>query len=251
MLLEGKSVLVTGAGRGIGAAIARVLAAHGASVAVNYSQSKEKAASVVSQIRDAGGIAQAFEADVRDAASVQVMTDAIVTAFGRLDGVVNNALGGRQHGLLDEATQEDFDTAFDFGCTAVVNTVRSARPLMAAQGGGRIVNIVTELWNMAPSNWSVYMAGKGAMVGISRSLACELGPDNITVNMVAPGWMVDEKVDTASEGSMNFAKSLPLKTHGSADEIGNACVFFLSDLAGYVTGTYLPVTGGRITQMGS
>lgn len=251
MLLEGKSVLVTGAGRGIGAAIARVVAAHGAAVAVNYSQSKAKADAVVSQIRELGGTAEAFAADVRDADAVQGMTDAVVASFGRLDGVINNALGGRQHGLLDEATKADFDTAFDFGCTAVVNTVRSARPIMAGQGGGRIINIVTELWNMAPSTWSVYMAGKGAMVGISRSLACELGPENITVNMVAPGWMVDEKVDITSEGSVSFAKSLPLKTHGSADEIGNACVFFLSDLAGYVTGTYLPVTGGRITQMGS
>ena len=132
-------------------------------------------------------------------------------------GEINNALGGRQHGLMSEASQEDYDTAFDFGCTAVLNTIRSARPVMVAQGGGRIINIVTELWNMSPSNWSVYMAGKGAMVGISRSLACELGPENITVNMVAPGWMVDEKVDIASEGSINFAKTIPLKRHGSAE----------------------------------
>jgi 3-oxoacyl-[acyl-carrier protein] reductase len=89
------------------------------------------------------------------------------------------------------------------------------------------------------------------MVGISRALACELGPENITVNMVAPGWMADEKVDTGGEGSQKFAASLPLRRHGSADEIGNACVFFLSDLAGYVTGTYLPVSGGRVTQMGA
>ncbi|MBV9468982.1 MAG: SDR family oxidoreductase, partial [Abitibacteriaceae bacterium] len=87
--------------------------------------------------------------------------------------------------------------------------------------------------------------------GISRSLANELGPENITVNMVAPGWMVTENVDTNSQGSQNFAKSLPLRRHGSAEEIGNACVFFLSDLAAYVTGAYLPVTGGRITQMGA
>ncbi len=87
-------------------------------------------------------------------------------------------------------------------------------------------------------------------LSIGRSLACELGPENITVNMVAPGWMADEKVDTSSQGSQNFAKSLPLRRHGSADEIGNACAFFLSDLAAYVTGAYLPVTGGRVTQAG-
>jgi 3-oxoacyl-[acyl-carrier protein] reductase len=133
----------------------------------------------------------------------------------------------------------------------VINTIRAARPIFRDLGGGGVVNIVTELWNMAPADWSVYMAGKGAMVGISRSLASELGPENITVNMVAPGWMADEKVDTTSEGSKRFGAQLPLRRHGSADEIGNACVFFLSDLASYVTGAYVPVTGGRVTQMGA
>jgi 3-oxoacyl-[acyl-carrier protein] reductase len=250
MLLEGKVVLVTGAGRGIGAAIARVVARQGATVAVNYSASKEKAEAVVGEIEAAGGKARAFQADVRDTDAVQQMVADVVAAFGRLDGVVNNAIGGRQHGALSEATLDDYATAYDFGCKAVLNTILAARPIFKDQGGGRIINIVTELWNLAPTNWSVYMAGKGAMVGLSRSLACELGPENITVNMVAPGWMVDEKVDTTSEGSINFAKTIPLRYHGSADEIGNGCVFFLSDLAGYVTGAYLPVTGGRITQVG-
>lgn len=251
MLLENKVVLVTGAARGLGAAIARVTASYGAKVAVNYGASKEKADNLVEEIARSGGVAKAFHADVTQADQVQAMVECIVGEFGSIYGIVNNAISGKQNGEFAEATQSDYDTAFSFGCTAVLNTIRSARPYMVAQGGGRIVNIVTELWNMSPQNWSVYMAGKGAMVGISRSLACELGPENITVNMVAPGWMVDEKVDPASEGSMNFAKTIPLKTHGSADEIGNACVFFLSDLAGYVTGTYLPVTGGRITQMGA
>lgn len=250
MLLEGKVVLVTGAGRGIGAAIARVVGQHGATVAVNYSSSREKALEVVSQIEAAGGAARAFGADVRDEDEVNEMILDIIHTFGRIDGIVNNAIAGRQNGTLADARIEDYATAFDFGCRAVVNTIKAARPQMKAQGGGRIINIVTELWNMAPPEWSVYMAGKGAMVGLSRSLAGELGPENITVNMVAPGWMADEKVDTESEGSKGFAKSLPLRRHGSADEIGNACVFFLSDLASYVTGTYLPVSGGRITQAG-
>jgi 3-oxoacyl-[acyl-carrier protein] reductase len=139
----------------------------------------------------------------------------------------------------------------DYGCRAVVNTIHAVRPVMREQGGGRVVNIVTELWNMGSGLWSTYLAGKGAMVGLSRALANELGPDGITVNMVAPGWMVTDKVDPESEGSKAFGESLPLRRHGSADEIGNGCVFFLSDLASYVTGAYLPVTGGRITQMGA
>ncbi len=251
MLLEGKVALVTGGGRGIGAAICRVLARHGASVAVNYGQSEEKARAVVREIEGSGGTAAAFQADVRDREAVAAMVRAVYEQFGRLDGLVNNAIAGKQHVNLDQASLEDFDGAYAFGCRAVINTITAARPLMREQGGGRVVNIVTELWNMAPAGWSVYMAGKGAMVGLSRSLAGELGPEGITVNMVAPGWMADEKVDTTSEASRRFAESLPLRTHGSAEEIGNACAFLLSDLAGYITGAYLPVTGGRITQVGA
>ncbi len=245
-MLEGKVILVTGGARGIGACISRTLAREGATVAINYSGSREKAEALAAEI---GG--RAVKADVRDPEAVAAMVEAVVAEFGRIDGVVNNAISGKQNGSLAEASWSDYENSFDFGCKQVVNIITAARPHFVNQGGGRIVNIVTELWNMAPSNWSVYMAGKGAMVGLSRSLACELGPENITVNMVAPGWMADEKVDTSSEGSKNFAKTLPLARHGSGDEIGNACAFFMSHLASYVTGAYLPVTGGRITQMGN
>jgi 3-oxoacyl-[acyl-carrier protein] reductase len=245
-MLKGKVILVTGGARGIGANISRVLAREGASVAVNYSGSKDKAESLAASIGGKG-----FQADVRDPEGVKSMIDAVVAEFGRIDGVVNNAISGKQDGSFEDASWEDYSNSFDFGCKQVVNVIRAARPHFVAQGGGRIVNIVTELWNMAPANWSVYMAGKGAMVGISRSLACELGPENITVNMVAPGWMVTEKVDPTSDGSKKFGATLPLRHHGSGDEIGNACAFFMSHLAGYVTGAYVPVTGGRITQMGN
>jgi 3-oxoacyl-[acyl-carrier protein] reductase len=222
----------------------------GAAVAINYSASAEKANAVAAELTGKGAKAKPFAADVRDPKAVQAMVESVVETYGRIDGVINNAIAGRQDGTLDVATLDDYANSFDFGCKAVVNTITSARPYMVKQGSGRIVNIVTEIWNMSPANWSVYMAGKGAMVGLSRSLAVELGPENITVNMVAPGWMVTEKVDTSSEGSKNFAKSLPLRRHGSAEEIGNACVFLLSDLASYITGAYLPVTGGRVTQAG-
>ncbi|HEY0010216.1 MAG TPA: SDR family oxidoreductase [Tepidisphaeraceae bacterium] len=250
-MLNGKVVLITGAGRGLGAATARVCASYGASVAINYGSSRDKAEAVAESIRAAGGKAKTYGADVRDAQAVDAMVKAVHADFGRIDGLVNNALGGRQNASLLEATQAEYDDAFAFGCTAVLNTIRAVRPIMRTQGGGRIVNIVTELWNSAPEGWTIYMAGKGAMVGISRSLVRELGPENITVNMVAPGWMADEKVDTTSDGAKGYATSIPLRVQGSADEIGKACVFFLGELSSFVSGAYLPVTGGRVTQIGN
>lgn len=250
MLLHDKVTIVTGAGRGLGAAIAREVASAGSAVAVNFWQSAEAAEAVVEQIRAKGGRAAAFQCDVRDGAAVTQMVAHVNETLGQVTGLVNNAIGGKQNGSFADATDGDYLGAFDFGCRAVVNTVRAVRPEFKAAGGGRVVNIVTELWNLAPAEWSVYMVGKGAMVGLSRSLAQELGPENITVNMVAPGWMATENVDTTSEGSKNFAKSLPLRRHGSAEEIGNACAFLLSDLASYITGAYIPVTGGRVTQTG-
>ncbi|MBW3625795.1 MAG: SDR family oxidoreductase [Armatimonadetes bacterium] len=251
MLLSDKVALVTGGGRGIGACISRVLAREGATVAVNYSSSREKAEAVVAEIETNGGRAQPFQADVRDPDAVNAMVKQVHEAFGRIDGLINNAISGPQSGKLSEITFENYQNMFDFNCKAVINTIRAVRPIMQEQGGGRIVNIVTELWNMGSGDWSAYLAGKGAMVGLSRSLAHELGPDGITVNMVAPGWMADEKVNPDSEGSQKFGQTLPLRRHGSADEIGNACAFYLSHLAGYLTGTYLPVAGGRVTQMGA
>lgn len=251
-LLEGKVVLMTGAARGIGAESCRVFAQYGAKVVVNYSSSEEKAQRVVEDVERQGSSAIAVQADVRNYEEVEAMVFKTIAAFGRIDGVVNNAIAGRQDGAFDDLTDDDFRNMFDFGCLAVANTVRAVRPMMREQGDGRIVNIVTEIWNMGPGGWAAYMAGKGAMVGMSRSLANELGPENITVNMVAPGWMATaDKVDTSSEGSKGFAASLPLRRHGSGEEIGKACVYFISDLGSYVTGAYLPVTGGRVTQMGS
>jgi len=251
MLLTGKVAVVTGGGRGIGACISRTLAKHGAAVAVVYHQGAEPAADVAQEIGTAGGIAEAYRCDIRDAEAVRQMAAGVLQRFGRIDGLVNNAIAGRQCVAFEEAEWQDYADMLDYGCRAVVNTVRAVHPIMRAQGGGRVVNIVTELWNMGSGQWSTYLSGKGAMVGLSRALANELGPDGITVNMVAPGWMVTDKVDPESDGSKAFAQSLPLRRHGSADEIGNGCVFFLSELAGYVTGAYLPVTGGRITQMGA
>lgn len=247
MLLKDKVVLVTGGARGIGAAICRVLAREGAKVAINCSHSTEKAEAVAREVREIGSEAEVFCCDVRDADCVNNMVNDIKARFGRLDAVVNNAIAGRQGGKLDEATWEDYANSFDFGAKAVLNTIKAARPMMKAQGGGRIINIVSEQWDFGLAEWSVYLAGKGAMVGISRCLADELGPENITINMIAPGWMRTEKV-TADVDTSGYEKSVPLRRQGDAQEIGKVCVFLISHLGDYVTGAYIPVAGGKVRQ---
>jgi 3-oxoacyl-[acyl-carrier protein] reductase len=250
-MLEGRVILVTGSGRGVGAGIARQLARHGATVAVNYSVSAREAQDVVDEISTAGGKARAYQADVRDLTAVQHMVAAVESDFGGLDGVVNNAIAGVQEISLDDAVWSHYANAFDFGCKAVVNTMKASRPAFARRSGGRVVNVVTDYWNIAPESQSVYLSGKGAMVGMSRSLARELGPENITVNMVAPGWMVESPEDEMSAHSREFSAALPLRRRGHPEDVGDVCAFYFSDLGAFVTGAYLLVAGGRVTQAGN
>jgi 3-oxoacyl-[acyl-carrier protein] reductase len=250
MLLKDKVVLVTGGARGIGAAIVRVLAREGAVVAINCNTSREKADGLAESINSSGGRAKAWCADITDADAVRLMISEIYEEFGRLDGVINNAIAGVQTGRLQDVSWNDYETAFDYGAKAVLNTVNAARPIMSAQGGGRIVNIVSEQWNFAGAGWSVYLAGKGAMVGLSRVMAEELGPENITVNMIAPGWMRTEKV-TDETDTAGYVPNVPLGKQGDAEEIGKVCAFLLSDLADFVSGAYIPVCGGTVRQTGS
>lgn len=245
MLLKDKVVLVTGGGRGIGAGIVRALSREGATVAINYNRSREKAEAVAASVERG----EVFQCDVLDHDAVLKMVDSVYSRFGRIDGLVNNAIAGKQGGRFGDTTWEDYANAFDYGAKAVINTMKAVRPIMQRQGGGRIVNIVSEQWNFGLAEWSVYLAGKGAMVGISRTLADELGPENITVNMIAPGWMKTEKV-TAETNTAPYVQSVPLHRQADCEEIGKACVFFFSYLADYVTGAYLPVAGGKVRQVG-
>ena len=250
-MLEGKVVLVTGSARGVGSGIARQLVRRGATVCVNYAASELKANRLVDEFRAGGGHSACYQADVTDASQVSTMVDQIEHEWGRLDGVVNNAIAGLQEGNLSIVAWSDFETAFSFGCKAVVNTTMAALPAFARAGGGRIVNVVTDFWNEAPPGWAVYLAGKGALVGLSRSLSAELGPEGVTVNMVAPGWIVADSADEGSDESVEFASRLPLRRRAHGEDVGDVVSFYMSDLASQVTGAYLLVNGGRTAQVGT
>jgi 3-oxoacyl-[acyl-carrier protein] reductase len=244
--LQGHVALVTGASLGLGAAIARTLAEAGAAVVVNYASSRDAAAAVVAGIAADGGRAIAHQADVRDAAAVQAMIARAERELGPVDIVVNNA--GREEAVAApfELTRDDYQQMLDLNLHAVVHTCRAASPAMRARGWGRIVNIASEAVSRPGPGFSAYAAGKGAMVALSRNLALELGPSGITVNVVAPGWIATPRADAAPpEDVARLIATTPLGYQGRPDHVAGAVLFYASPLADFVTGSYLPVSGGH------
>lgn len=248
-LLDGKVVLVTGGSRNVGAGIVRSVAREGATVAINCKESIDGANELAQSIERQGGTAGVWRCDVRDPEAVLRMIEDIVKRFGRLDAVINN-VGGGAAGKLDELTWDDMLHVYEHDVRPLLNTTKAVVPFMKAQGGGRIVNIMSEQWNEGYGGVAANVSGKGAEVGLSRCLAHELGPDNITVNMVSPGWTrTDRTPEDANESP--YAKGTPLRRIAEPEDIGNACVFLISDLACYISGAFIPVNGGRTRQIGS
>ena len=250
-IIDGKVVLVTGGTRNVGAGIVRSLVREGAVVAINYLKSSDRASALVKSIQEQGGRAGSWQCDVRDTEAVCVMMADIVREFGRIDAVVNNARspGRLQPTDADPVNWEGHNVEFEYSVKAVLNTVYAARPFMKAQGAGRIVNIGSSAWNHPWTGEGDYAAGKAGMLGISRVLVQELGPEGITINNVSPGWTKTEKTpEDINDGP--HARSMPLRRLAEPEDVGDACVFLISDLAKYISGAYIPVDGGRSPQMG-
>lgn len=244
--LEGKVALVTGASKGIGAAIAARLAAEGAAVAVNYSASKEGADRVVGQIAAQGGKAVALHGNLTDAAQVDRLVAETVKALGPIDILVNNA-GVYAFSPLDGITAEHFHRQFDLNVLGLLLvSQQSARHFAAA--GGAIINISSGVSTIAPANTAVYTATKASVDAITSVLSKELAPRRIRVNAVNPGMIVTEGVVAAGlhEGDMRqwIETATPLARVGKAEEIASAVTFLASDDASYITGETLHVTGG-------
>ncbi len=244
--LTGHVALVTGASQGLGAAIARTLGAAGAAVVANYVSSAEAAEDVVAEIAAAGGRAIAHRADVTDATAVAAMVAHAGGALGPVDIVVNNA--GREEAVVPPfaLAATDYQRMIDLNLHAVVHTCRATVPAMQAGHWGRVINIASEALIRPGPGFSAYAAGKGAMVALSRNLALELGPDGITVNVVAPGWIATPRADTAPRAAIDqLIAGTPLGYQGRPEHVASAVLFYASPLADFVSGAYLPVSGGH------
>jgi 3-oxoacyl-[acyl-carrier protein] reductase len=245
--LAGKVAVVTGASKGIGAAVAQNLAAEGASVVVNYSSSKAGADKVVAEISKAGGRAVAVQGDVSKKADIDRLFVETRKTFGPLDILVNNA-GIYEFSPLENITADHFRKQFDLNVLGLILTTQEAVKYFGP-GGGSVVNISSIVsGTYAPPNGSVYSATKASVDAVTRSLSKELGGRRIRVNAVNPGMIETEGLHAAGIAESDLRKSIeaqtPLGRIGRPQDIASAVVFFASDDASWITGESLYVTGG-------
>jgi len=244
--LNGKVAVVTGASKGIGAAIAKHLGAEGASVVVNYASSKEGADRVVNEIEKHGGKAIAVKANIAKKAEIEELFNAAKKAFGKVDILVNNA-GVYEFSPIEEITEEHFNKMFDLNVRGLMLASKESLKHFGTAGGS-IINISSIASTSAPAAGSVYSATKGAVDTITKSLAKELGPRKIRVNAINPGMVETEGVQAAGFDHGDMRKQMeaqtPLGRIGKPDDIGPAAVFFASDDSSWITGETLSITGG-------
>ena len=243
--LKGKVAIVTGASKGIGAAIAEDLAREGASVIVNYSSSPQKAEEVVGRIKANGGSATAVRADVSKPAEARQLIDATLAEFGRADILVNNA-GVYEFRPLPEVDEAHFDRMFDLNVKGVVFATQAAVKAFG-ENGGTVINISSMASLAATPNGSVYSASKAAVDSVTRTLAAELGPKKILVNSVLPGPVETDGALSLSnwdEFSARLVQQTPLGRVGKPADIAKVVSFLASDDAGWITGQIIPVAGG-------
>jgi 3-oxoacyl-[acyl-carrier protein] reductase len=240
---EGRVSIVTGASQGIGEAIARDLAAEGASVVLVDVQ-PDKLEAVARSIVDAGGQAEAHQADVADTAAVERVVGAVAAAHGRIDHLVNNA-GITRDGLLMRMREEDWDAVLRVNLKGTFNFSKAVIRTMIAAKYGRIVNIASVAGLMGNAGQANYAASKAGVIALAQSLAREVGARGITVNAVAPGFIATAMTDVLPEDIKKaYLEIIPLKKFGLPKDVASAVKFLLSDEAAYITGQVVSVNGG-------
>jgi NAD(P)-dependent dehydrogenase (short-subunit alcohol dehydrogenase family) len=246
--LSGKVALVTGGARDVGREIARTLAREGAAVAVNYRGSKAEADAIVAELRNNGGKAIGYQADITDLDAARSMVDAVVRDFGRIDILVNNA-GFVQRQRFLETTPAEWRSQIDVGLYGVIHCCHAVVPHMVRQKSGRIVNLAGDSARVGEAGLSITAASRGGVISLTKSLAKELGRDGITVNLVALGFIetAHSEPEWLAANHDRIVRMYPLRRLGKPTDVAPAVVFLASDAASWITGQVLSVSGGYST----
>ena len=241
-----KTVIITGASKGIGAAAAILFARKGWNVVINYNESYESASLLCRSLSSNGFSAMIHKANVANKLEVDLMVKETVYKFGSVDVLINNA-GVSYQGLITDTNEIDYDKIIDINLKGVFNCCKAVTPVMVNQKSGKIINI-SSMWGQVGASCEVaYSAAKAGVIGLTKALAKELAPSGITVNAIAPGLIETNMNSNISVEDLNsFVESIPLGRMGSADEIAEAAFFLSSDSADYITGQVIGINGGFV-----
>lgn len=243
-MLKDKVALVTGASRGIGKAIALSFSREGAFVIINYNGNKEKAEEVKNEILKSGGKAETYHCNVAAAEEVKEMIYSIIKTYGKLDILVNNA-GITKDGLIMKMSENDFDDVIDINLKGTFLCTKCAARQMMKQRSGRIINMSSVVGVMGNAGQVNYSASKAGIIGLTKSMAKEIGSRGVTVNAVAPGYIETDMTNELSESvKEKILEGVPLKRMGKPEDIAEACTFLASDKASYITGQVIGINGG-------
>ncbi|MCL0042969.1 3-oxoacyl-[acyl-carrier-protein] reductase [Dehalococcoidia bacterium] len=244
--LTGRIALVTGAGRGIGRSVALALASKGASVVIHYNESRDGAEKTANEIRDNGQNAMIVQANIGVAEDVETMITTVIDSWEKIDVLVNNS-GVIKDNLIIRMSEDDWDYVMNIDLKGVFLTTRLAARSMIKQRWGRIINIGSVVGLAGNPGQSNYAAAKAGLIGFTRSVAKELAPRNITVNMVAPGYIVTDVTENLPDETKDYLTSMiPMKRRGQPEEIADAVAFLAGQRSTYITGQTLNVDGGIV-----
>ena len=243
--LKDKVAIITGASRGIGAASAKAIAHHGATVVINYIKSKDKAEELLDEIKKAGGNGMVFQADVRDQGAVNDLVESTLKEFGKIDVLVNNANINFPIRPFMELTWDQIEAKILGEMKALYNCSQAVLKDMISRKSGKLIFVSSSLSRFPGYGFAAHAAAKSAMDSMAKVMAMELGPSGITVNVVGPGLtLTDATAGQPKEVHEQIAAITPLRRLGMPDDIAGVVLFLASSLSNYLNGEYIPVTGG-------
>lgn len=246
-ILEGKTALITGASRGIGQGVARLLAERGANIAFTYLSSEEKARNLENSLAETGVKAKGYKSDASIFAEAESLVAQVMEDFGQIDILINNA-GITRDTLLMRMSEEDWDRVMEVNLKSAFNLTKAViRPMLKARQGS-IINMSSVVGVKGNAGQANYSASKAGLIGFTKSVALELGSRNIRCNAIAPGFIETEMTGALDEATVqSWRDAIPLKRGGTPEDVANTCVFLASDWSSYITGQVIHVDGGMLT----